>query len=181
MGMSGYYKDIFKKAGILTEGRDVSSLTQAEREDIEDKIKYAVKEDIEDKFKYTAKNDYEKEYGVYKEQQRLDEIKRQREESEAKHKAEIERIQQAQQELARKQEEARLEAERTKREREYKAALDAMNQRARFPERETSLLDDDGDVEIRRNRDRKRVGYDATRLTSVLGVAKTEKRDLLGG
>ena len=103
----------------------------------------------------------------------------------AKQKAEQERLRAEQEAKAREQQAAlerqRQAAEKARKEAEFKSALDAMNQRA-MPRKETEEFIDSSDVDPKEiaAKKKKRVGYDATKVTGLLGTPNTERKQLLG-
>lgn len=103
----------------------------------------------------------------------------------ARQKAEQERLRAEQEAKAREQaaalERQRQAAEKARKEAEFKSALDAMNQRA-MPRKGTeefigAVEEDPQDSAKKKKR---RVGYDATKSTGVLGIPQTERKQLLG-
>lgn len=103
----------------------------------------------------------------------------------AKQKAEQERLRAEQEAKAREQQAAlerqRQAAEKARKEAEFKSALDAMNQRA-MPRKEAEefIGGIDESPEQAAQRKKKKVGYDATKVTGILGAAPTESKKLLG-
>ena len=112
----------------------------------------------------------------------LAEQKRKQEEALAKQKAEQERIRKEQQAaLERQRQEVAAADEKARKESEFKSALEAMNQRA-MPRKGTeeyigAVEEDPQDSAKKKKR---RVGYDATKSTGVLGIPQTERKQLLG-
>lgn len=109
----------------------------------------------------------------------------------AKQKAEQERLRAEQEAKAREQqaalerqrqaaEKARKEAEKARKEAEFKSALDAMNQRANVKRTDEVVGEISETPEQAAQRKKKRVGYDATKVTGILGAAPTESKKLLG-
>lgn len=102
----------------------------------------------------------------------------------AKQKAEQERLRAEQEAKAREQQAAlerqRQAAEKTRKEAEFKSALDAMNQRANVKRTDEVVGEMSETPEQAAQRKKKRVGYDATKVTGILGAAPTESKKLLG-
>ena len=103
----------------------------------------------------------------------------------ARQKAEQERLRVEQEAKAREQQAAlerqRQAAVKARKEAEFKSALDAMNQRA-MPRKEAEefIGEIDETPEQAAKRKKKRVGYDATKVTGLLGTPQTERKQLLG-
>ena len=102
----------------------------------------------------------------------------------AKQKAEQERLRAEQEAKAREQaaalERQRQAAEKARKEAEFKLALDAMNQRANVKRTDEVVGEISETPEQAAQRKKKRVGYDATKVTGILGAAPTESKKLLG-
>ena len=102
----------------------------------------------------------------------------------AKQKAEQERLRAEQEAKAREQaaalERQRQAAEKARKEAEFKSALDAMNQRANVKRTDEVVGEISETPEQAAQRKKKRVGYDATKVTGILGAAPTESKKLLG-
>lgn len=102
----------------------------------------------------------------------------------AKQKAEQERLRAEQEAKAREQaaalERQRQAAEKARKEAEFKLALDAMNQRANVKRTDEFVGEISETPEQAAQRKKKRVGYDATKVTGILGAAPTESKKLLG-
>ena len=102
----------------------------------------------------------------------------------AKQKAEQERLRAEQEAKAREQQAAlerqRQAAEKARKEAEFKSALDAMNQRANVKRTDEVVGEISETPEQAAQRKKKRVGYDATKVTGILGAAPTESKKLLG-
>ena len=102
----------------------------------------------------------------------------------AKQKAEQERLRAEQEAKAREQQAAlerqRQAAEKTRKEAEFKSALDAMNQRANVKRTDEVVGEMSETPEQAAQRKKKKVGYDATKVTGILGAAPTESKKLLG-
>ena len=109
----------------------------------------------------------------------------------AKQKAEQERLRaeqerlRAEQEAKAREQQAALErqrqaAEKARKEAEFKSALDAMNQRANVKRTDEVVGEISETPEQAAQRKKKRVGYDATKVTGILGAAPTESKKLLG-
>ena len=102
----------------------------------------------------------------------------------AKQKAEQERLRAEQEAKAREQQAAlerqRQAAEKARKEAEFKSALDAMNQRANVKRTDEVVGEMSETPEQAAQRKKKRVGYDATKVTGILGAAPTESKKLLG-
>ena len=115
----------------------------------------------------------------------LAEQKRKQDEELARQKAEQERIRAEQEARAREQQAAlekqRQAAEKARKDAEFKLALDAMNQRA-MPRKEAEefIGEINETPEQAAQRKKKKVGYDATKVTGILGAAPTESKKLLG-
>lgn len=114
----------------------------------------------------------------------LAEQKRKQDEELARQKAEQERIRAEQEARAREQQAAlerqRQEAEKSRKEAEFKSALDAMNQRANVKRTDEVVGEMPETPEQAAQRKKKKVGYDATKVTGILGAAPTESKKLLG-
>ena len=94
---------------------------------------------------------------------------------------EIQKIKDQQAEVDRKRQEAAAAAEKSRKEQEFKSALDAMNQRTM----KRSVVEEDlgavaVDPQDSAKKKKRRVGYDATKSTGVLGIPQTERKQLLG-
>ena len=94
--------------------------------------------------------------------------------------------QKAEQEARAREQQAALEkqrqaAEKARKDAEFKSALDAMNQRV-MPRKEAEefIGGIDEPPEQAAKRKKKRVGYDATKVTGLLGTPQTERKQLLG-
>ena len=74
----------------------------------------------------------------------------------------------------------RQPAEKTRKEAEFKSAPDAMNQRANVKRTDEVVGEMSETPEQAAQRKKKRVGYDATKVTGILGAAPTESKKLLG-
>ena len=102
----------------------------------------------------------------------------------AKQKAEQERLRAEQEAKAREQaaalERQRQAAEKARKEAEFKSALAAMNQRANVKRTDEFVGEISETPEQAAQRKKKRVGYDATKVTGILGAAPTESKKLLG-
>jgi hypothetical protein len=102
----------------------------------------------------------------------------------ARQKAEQERLRAEQEAKAREQaaalEQQRQAAEKARKEAEFKSALDAMNQRANVKRTDEVVGEMSETPEQAAQRKKKRVGYDATKVTGILGAAPTESKKLLG-
>ena len=102
----------------------------------------------------------------------------------AKQKAEQERLRAEQEAKAREQQAAlerqRQAVEKARKEAEFKSALDAMNQRANVKRTDEVVGEISETPEQAAQRKKKRVGYDATKVTGILGAAPTESKKLLG-
>ena len=102
----------------------------------------------------------------------------------ARQRAEQERLRAEQEAKAREQQAAlerqRQAAEKTRKEAEFKSALDAMNQRANVKRTDEVVGEMSETPEQAAQRKKKRVGYDATKVTGILGAAPTESKKLLG-
>ena len=103
----------------------------------------------------------------------------------AKQKAEQERLRAEQEAKAREQQAAlerqRQAAEKARKEAEFKSALDAMNQRAMPRKEAEEFIGEISETpEQAAQRKKKKVGYDATKVTGILGAAPTESKKLLG-
>ena len=102
----------------------------------------------------------------------------------ARQKAEQERLRAEQEAKAREQaaalERQRQAAEKARKEAEFKLALDAMNQRANVKRTDEVVGEISETPEQAAQRKKKRVGYDATKVTGILGAAPTESKKLLG-
>jgi membrane-bound lytic murein transglycosylase len=102
----------------------------------------------------------------------------------AKQKAEQARLRAEQEAKAREQaaalERQRQAAEKARKEAEFKLALDAMNQRANVKRTDEFVGEISETPEQAAQRKKKRVGYDATKVTGILGAAPTESKKLLG-
>ena len=118
-----------------------------------------------------------------KETQQQDAIQKQKDAIEAQ-KAEQERLRAEQEAKAREQQAAlerqRQAAEKARKEAEFKSALDAMNQRANVKRTDEVVGEMSETPEQAAQRKKKRVGYDATKVTGILGAAPTESKKLLG-
>jgi len=114
----------------------------------------------------------------------LAEQKRKQDEELARQKAEQERLRAEQEAKAREQQAAlerqRQAAEKARKEAEFKLALDAMNQRANVKRTDEVVGEISETPEQAAQRKKKRVGYDATKVTGILGAAPTESKKLLG-
>ena len=114
----------------------------------------------------------------------LAEQKRKQDEELARQKAEQERLRAEQEAKAREQaaalERQRQAAEKARKEAEFKLALDAMNQRANVKRTDEVVGEISETPEQAAQRKKKRVGYDATKVTGILGAAPTESKKLLG-
>lgn len=114
----------------------------------------------------------------------LAEQKRKQDEELARQKAEQERLRAEQEAKAREQaaalERQRQAAEKARKEAEFKLALDAMNQRANVKRTDEFVGEISETPEQAAQRKKKRVGYDATKVTGILGAAPTESKKLLG-
>lgn len=114
----------------------------------------------------------------------LAEQKRKQEEALAKQRAEQERLRAEQEAKAREQQAAlerqRQAAEKARKEAEFKLALDAMNQRANVKRTNEVVGEMPETPEQAAKRQKKRVGYDATKVTGLLGTPQTESKKLLG-
>jgi len=114
----------------------------------------------------------------------LAEQKRKQDEELARQKAEQERLRAEQEAKAREQaaalERQRQAAEKARKEAEFKSALDAMNQRANVKRTDEVVGEISETPEQAAQRKKKRVGYDATKVTGILGAAPTESKKLLG-
>lgn len=125
---------------------------------------------------------WEREYQQQKQQQ---EALQKQQEALQKQKAEQERLRAELEAKAREQQAAlerqRQAAEKARKEAEFKLALDAMNQRA-MPRKEAEefIGEIDETPEQAAKRKKKRVGYDATKVTGLLGTPQTERKQLLG-
>lgn len=101
-----------------------------------------------------------------------------------KQKAEQERLRAEQEAKAREQaaalERQRQAAEKARKEAEFKSALDAMNQRANVKRTDEVVGEMPETPEQAVQRKKKKVGYDATKVTGILGAAPTESKKLLG-
>jgi len=97
---------------------------------------------------------------------------------------EQERLRAEQEAKAREQaaalERQRQAAEKARKEAEFKLALDAMNQRANVKRTDEFVGEISETPEQAAQRKKKRVGYDATKVTGILGAAPTESKKLLG-
>jgi len=117
------------------------------------------------------------------EQARMQKQQKQQEEL-ARQKAEQERLRAEQEAKAREQaaalERQRQAAEKARKEAEFKLALDAMNQRANVKRTDEFVGEISETPEQAAQRKKKRVGYDATKVTGILGAAPTESKKLLG-
>ena len=120
----------------------------------------------------------------YQQKQQQEALQKQQEEL-AQQQAEQARIKAEQEAKAREQQAAlerqRQAAEKARKETEFKSALEAMNQRA-MPRKGTeeyigAVEEDPLDSAKKKKR---RVGYDATKSTGVLGIPQTERKQLLG-
>ena len=126
---------------------------------------------------YFIKNEFipqwEREYQLKQQQEALQ-----------KQKAEQERLRAEQEAKAREQaaalERQRQAAEKARKEAEFKLALDAMNQRANVKRTDEFVGEISETPEQAAQRKKKRVGYDATKVTGILGAAPTESKKLLG-
>ena len=102
----------------------------------------------------------------------------------SKQKAEQERLRAEQEAKAREQQAAlerqRQAAEKARKEAEFKSALDAMNQRANVKRTDEVVGEMSETPEQAAQRKKKKVGYDATKVTGILGAAPTESKKLLG-
>lgn len=102
----------------------------------------------------------------------------------ARQRAEQERLRAEQEARAREQaaalERQRQAAEKARKEAEFKSALDAMNQRANVKRTDEVVGEISETPEQAAQRKKKRVGYDATKVTGILGAAPTESKKLLG-
>ena len=102
----------------------------------------------------------------------------------ARQKAEQERLRAEQEAKAREQQAAlerqRQAAEKARKEAEFKSALDAMNQRANVKRTDEVIGEVSETPEQAAQRKKKKVGYDATKVTGILGAAPTESKKLLG-
>lgn len=119
----------------------------------------------------------------YQQKQQQEALQKQQEEL-AKQKAEQERLRAEQEAKAREQQAAlerqRQAAEKTRKEAEFKSALDAMNQRANVKRTDEVVGEMSETPEQAAQRKKKKVGYDATKVTGILGAAPTESKKLLG-
>ena len=124
---------------------------------------------------------WEREYQQKQQQEALQKqqeaLQKQQEEM-ARQKAEQEARAREQQAALEKQRQA---AEKARKDAEFKSALDAMNQRA-MPRKEAEefIGEIDETPEQAAKRKKKRVGYDATKVTGLLGTPQTERKQLLG-
>jgi membrane protein involved in colicin uptake len=119
----------------------------------------------------------------YQQKQQQEALQKQQEEL-ARQKAEQERLRAEQEAKAREQQAAlerqRQAAEKARKEAEFKSALDAMNQRANVKRTDEVVGEMSETPEQAAQRKKKRVGYDATKVTGILGAAPTESKKLLG-
>jgi len=119
----------------------------------------------------------------YQQKQQQEALQKQQEEL-ARQKAEQERLRAEQEAKAREQQAAlerqRQAAEKARKEAEFKSALDAMNQRANVKRTDEVVGEISETPEQAAQRKKKRVGYDATKVTGILGAAPTESKKLLG-
>ena len=82
--------------------------------------------------------------------------------------------------LERQRQQAAAAAEKSRKEAEFKSALDAMNQRANVKRTDEVVGEMSETPEQAAQRKKKKVGYDATKVTGILGAAPTESKKLLG-
>ena len=119
----------------------------------------------------------------YQREQQQEALQKQQEEL-ARQKAEQERLRAEQEAKAREQaaalERQRQAAEKARKEAEFKSALDAMNQRANVKRTDEVIGEVSETPEQAAQRKKKKVGYDATKVTGILGAAPTESKKLLG-
>jgi hypothetical protein len=119
----------------------------------------------------------------YQQKQQQEALQKQQEEL-ARQKAEQERLRAEQEAKAREQQAAlerqRQAAEKARKEAEFKSALDAMNQRANVKRTDEVVGEMSETPEQAAQRKKKKVGYDATKVTGILGAAPTESKKLLG-